>query len=83
MRMYLYRFPLLIMFILLISVINSDSSSYVVRGSDIKLPENAIIGSFRRTIEPFKNWSMICDEFSNLKKNYVILHKMFLTIETQ
>lgn len=38
---------------------------YKVKLSDIAIPAGASLGEIRRTIQPFPNWTLICDE--NLK----------------
>lgn len=42
------------------------SPSFVVVPSSVQPPEGVELGSFRRTIQPFRNWTLICDE--DLKK---------------
>lgn len=39
---------------------------YFIRPSDVQIPEGLDWGQYRRTVQPFKNWTLICDE--NLKK---------------
>lgn len=38
---------------------------YRVKLTDIAIPDGASLGEIRRTIQPFPNWTLICDE--NLK----------------
>jgi len=40
--------------------------SFVVVPSAVQPPEGVELGSFRRSIQPFRNWTLICDE--DLKK---------------
>jgi len=40
--------------------------SFVVVPSSVQPPQGVELGSFRRSIQPFKNWTLICDE--DLKK---------------
>ncbi len=35
---------------------------YLVKPSQVALPHGAELGSYRRTIQPFENWELICDE---------------------
>ncbi|SFI04916.1 Invasion associated locus B (IalB) protein [Bosea sp. OK403] len=37
-------------------------SDYRVKPSDVALPANAKLGSYRRITQPFENWILICDE---------------------
>lgn len=39
---------------------------YFIRPSDVQIPDGLDWGQYRRTVQPFKNWTLICDE--NLKK---------------
>lgn len=41
------------------------SQTYRVKPSDVVIPADAKLGQYRRTIQPFENWTLICDE--NLK----------------
>jgi invasion protein IalB len=36
--------------------------TYTVKPSDVVVPEGETLGEFRRMIQPFKNWTLICDE---------------------
>ena len=33
-----------------------------IKPSDVKLPAGVPLGQYRRVIQPFKNWTLICDE---------------------
>ncbi|MET3909177.1 invasion protein IalB [Bradyrhizobium sp. S3.3.6] len=37
-------------------------SAYAVKPSDVVVPEGETLGEFRRMIQPFRNWTLICDE---------------------
>lgn len=37
-------------------------SGYRIKPSDVALPANAKLGSYRRITQPFENWTLICDE---------------------
>ncbi|MDL2400928.1 invasion associated locus B family protein [Rhizobium mayense] len=55
---------------LLLSVPNAvgqeaNASGYRIRPSEVVLPPDAKLGDYQRTIRPFENWTLICDE--NLK----------------
>ncbi len=42
------------------------AQEYVVKSSEVPIPKGAQWGDIRRIIQPFENWTLICDE--NLKK---------------
>ena len=39
---------------------------YFIKSSEVELPDGVGWGQYKRTIQPFENWTLICDE--NLKK---------------
>lgn len=41
-------------------------SNYRIKPSDVVVPPELKLGDYQRTIRPFENWTLICDE--NLKK---------------
>jgi invasion protein IalB len=41
-------------------------TAYSVKPSDVAIPPDVPLGEYRRTIRPYKNWTLICDE--NLKE---------------
>ncbi|MEZ2221753.1 invasion associated locus B family protein [Rhizobium sp. RCC_161_2] len=41
------------------------SSGYRIKPSEVVVPAEAKLGDYQRTIRPFENWTLICDE--NLK----------------
>ena len=43
----------------------SREKSYRIKPSDVQVPSGVSLGQYRRIIEPFPNWTLICDE--NLK----------------
>lgn len=43
-------------------------SAYTVKPSDVVVPEGETLGEFRRMIQPFKNWTLICDESLRSKR---------------
>ncbi|MGY4567553.1 invasion associated locus B family protein [Bradyrhizobium sp. USDA 3256] len=43
-------------------------SAYSVKPSDVVVPEGETLGEFRRMIQPFKNWTLICDESLKSKR---------------
>jgi invasion protein IalB len=43
----------------------ANDSAYRVKLTDIAIPDGAALGEVRRTMQPFPNWTLICDE--NLK----------------
>lgn len=42
------------------------SPLYFIKPSEVELPAGVEWGQYKRTIQPFENWTLICDE--NLKK---------------
>lgn len=44
----------------------SASPLYFIKPSEVELPDGVGWGQYKRTIQPFENWTLICDE--NLKK---------------
>lgn len=43
-------------------------SGYAVKPSDVAVPEGETLGEFRRMIQPFRNWTLICDESLKSKR---------------
>lgn len=43
-----------------------DNARYFLKPSEVPLPQGTEWGQVRRTIQPFENWTLICDE--NLKR---------------
>lgn len=43
-------------------------SEYSVKPSEVALPQGAELGSYRRTVQPFENWDLRCDENLKAKK---------------
>ena len=43
-------------------------AAYAVKPSDVAVPEGETLGEFRRMIQPFKNWTLICDESLKSKR---------------
>jgi invasion protein IalB len=46
----------------------APSAVYAVKPSDVIVPEGEKLGDFRRVIQPFKNWILICDESLKSKR---------------
>ncbi|MEN3346543.1 MAG: hypothetical protein V7632_178 [Bradyrhizobium sp.] len=46
----------------------SPLSGYAVKPSDVVLPEGETLGDYRRMIQPFHNWTLICDESLKSKR---------------
>ena len=44
----------------------AESAQFFIEPSDVQIPADASFGDIRRLIQPFENWTLICDE--NLKK---------------
>jgi invasion protein IalB len=49
----------------LVSAVGQGASLYKIKPSDVVLPPDVKLGDYQRTIRPFENWTLICDE--NLK----------------
>jgi len=43
----------------------SPAPSYTIKPSDVAVPSDVPLGQYRRSIRPYRNWTLICDE--NLK----------------
>ncbi|KJC58724.1 hypothetical protein UP10_22465 [Bradyrhizobium sp. LTSPM299] len=43
-------------------------ASYAVKPSDVAIPEGETLGDYRRMIQPFRNWTLICDESLKSKR---------------
>ncbi|OAF07732.1 hypothetical protein AYJ54_16610 [Bradyrhizobium centrolobii] len=46
----------------------APSSGYAVKPSDVAIPQGETLGEFRRMIQPFRNWTLICDESLKSKR---------------
>lgn len=46
----------------------AQPSAYAVKPSDVVVPEGETLGDFRRMIQPFRNWTLICDESLKSKR---------------
>ncbi|WP_083742273.1 invasion associated locus B family protein [Bradyrhizobium mercantei] len=46
----------------------APAPAYTVKPSDVVVPEGEMLGEFRRMIQPFKNWTLICDEILKSKR---------------
>ncbi|EJM98937.1 invasion associated locus B family protein [Phyllobacterium sp. YR531] len=43
-------------------------SDYSIKPSEVVIPQGAELGSYRRTVQPFENWELRCDENLKAKK---------------
>jgi invasion protein IalB len=43
-------------------------STYTVKPSEVAVPDGEQLGQFRRVIQPFENWTLICDESLKSKR---------------
>src|SRR5882757_1793451 len=43
-------------------------STYTVKPSDVVIPDGEQLGQYRRVVQPFKNWILICDESLKSKR---------------
>ena len=46
----------------------NEPAAYSVKPSDVVVPLGEALGAYRRMIEPFKNWILICDESLKSKR---------------
>ncbi|MEW6639860.1 MAG: invasion associated locus B family protein [Pseudomonadota bacterium] len=46
----------------------APSGGYAVKPSDVAVPQGETLGEFRRMIQPFRNWTLICDESLKSKR---------------
>ena len=46
----------------------APASGYAVKPSDVAVPAGETLGEFRRMIQPFRNWTLICDESLKSKR---------------
>lgn len=46
----------------------SQISGFHVHPSDVQIPPDVDVGKYRRIIQPFKNWVLICDENLQMQK---------------
>jgi len=44
------------------------AAQYIVKPSDVAIPDGETLGLFRRVVQPFKNWTLICDESLKSKR---------------
>lgn len=49
----------------LVPAVGQVASPYRIKPSDVAVPPEVKLGEYQRTIRPFENWTLICDE--NLK----------------
>jgi hypothetical protein len=45
-----------------------SSAAFTIKPSEVVIPEGAELGKYRRTIHPFENWELRCDENLKAKK---------------
>ncbi|MGK9171486.1 invasion associated locus B family protein [Inquilinus limosus] len=43
-------------------------STYTVKPSEVAVPEGEELGQYRRVVQPFRNWTLICDESLKSKR---------------
>lgn len=41
---------------------------YAVKSSEVAIPDGEELGQYRRVVQPFKNWTLICDESLKSKR---------------
>ena len=41
---------------------------YTVKASEVAIPDGEELGQYRRVVQPFKNWTLICDESLKSKR---------------
>ncbi|WP_271893258.1 invasion associated locus B family protein [Candidatus Phyllobacterium onerii] len=45
-----------------------SNSGYSIKPSEVRVPQGVELGRYRRTIQPFENWELRCDENLKAKK---------------
>lgn len=43
-------------------------STYTVKPSEVAIPDGEELGQYRRVVQPFRNWTLICDESLKSKR---------------
>lgn len=46
----------------------ADNQAYRIKSSEVVVPVDVPIGQYRRIIQPFENWTLICDENLHAKQ---------------
>ncbi|MER9580689.1 invasion associated locus B family protein [Mesorhizobium sp. M0276] len=52
----------------LVPAAGQAGTTYRIRPSDVVVPPEAKLGEYQRTIRPFENWTLICDENIKARK---------------
>lgn len=53
----------------------------MVKPSDVVVPQGEALGEYRRIIQPFKNWTLICDESLKSKRRVCNLTQSIVTMQ--
>ena len=46
----------------------NPAPNYTIKPSDVAVPSDVPLGQYRRSIRPYRNWTLICDENLKAKK---------------
>lgn len=52
-----------------------------VKASDVVVPQGETLGEFRRIIQPFRNWTLICDESLKTQRRVCNLTQSIVTVQ--
>lgn len=52
--------------------------TYVIKPSEVAVPQDVPLGSYRRIIHPFENWTLICDENLQAKRKVCNISQSFV-----
>ncbi|MDW6025960.1 invasion associated locus B family protein [Mesorhizobium sp. BAC0120] len=55
-----------------------EAQPYRIKPSDIVLPQGVALGNYRRMIQPFENWNLICDENLQAKRKVCNISQSFV-----
>lgn len=59
-------------------VAGQEKASYRIKPSEVVPPEGVPLGSYRRIIQPFENWNLICDENLAAKRKVCNISQSFI-----
>ena len=56
-----------------------SNSGYSIKPSEVSVPQGAELGRYHRTIQPFENWELRCDENLKRRRKFAISPRQFST----
>lgn len=59
-------------------VAGQETGSYRIKPSEVVPPQGVPLGSYRRIIQPFENWNLICDENLKAKRKVCNISQSFI-----